>query len=280
MSSVSAALNSVLSPDMATIVNIEDIGQQIQAGIGIDVADVQASEVTLVTEMPDDSGSIRFAGNTQAVRDGHNLLLDALGGSKNKQKEGTLIHCRYLNGFVLFPFVPLSQAIRMDQTNYDPNLGTPLYDQAMIILATVLAKARTFEDSGVPCRTVTLLGPTDGADESSRKYQESDVFKMVTEMLQMENHIIAGMGIDDGRTDFYEVYSGWTKREVMKAKKDGTLDSLNAKGGMGVQPRWVMTPSSSPSEIRKAMGMFSQSAIRASQSGVNFSQTAAGGFGA
>ena len=33
MSSVSAALNSVLSPDMATIVNIEDIFQQIQTSI-------------------------------------------------------------------------------------------------------------------------------------------------------------------------------------------------------------------------------------------------------
>ena len=259
--------------------NIEDIGEQIQAGIGVDVDDVHSSEATLVTMMPDDSSSIRFvAGNAQAVRDGHNGVLDAFKDVRSAQRDGLLIHCRYLNGGVLYPFSLLEKTVRMDTRNYDPNLGTPLYDQSVVVLSTVLTKAKSFEDSGVPCRTITLLGPTDGRDEHSRTHTVDEVFKMVQQMLLMENHIIAGMGIDDGSTDFYEIYSGWTKQEIEKARKDGSLDSLVAKGGMGVQPRWVMTSRSDPKEIRRCMALFSQSAIRASQSSGSFSQTSAGGF--
>jgi len=58
--------------------------------------DVAASEVVLVTMMPDDSGSIAAAGNARAVRDGHNLVLDALAASK--QAGEIFVHTRYLNG--------------------------------------------------------------------------------------------------------------------------------------------------------------------------------------
>ena len=76
-----------------------DIGQQIQAGLGIAVDDVAASEVLLVTLMPDDSGSIRFAGNATVVADGHNLVLEAL--RESKQSDDVLVHTRYLNGLGL-----------------------------------------------------------------------------------------------------------------------------------------------------------------------------------
>lgn len=249
-----AARDGTLSPTAAGIINITDIGEQIQLGIGIDVNDVKASEVALVTMMPDDSGSIRFVhGNTEAVREGHNLVLDALGGSK--QKEGILAHCRYLNGRVLYPFGPLDKAVRMDTGNYDPSLGTPLYDQAVVLLGTVLAKTQSFEDSGVPCRTVTLI-ITDGNDESSRHQNASGVRAIVRDMRRSESHIVAGMGISDGRTDFRKVF----------------LD-------MGLDDKWILTPGNSPSELRRAFNMFSQSAVRASQGGASFSQAAAGGFG-
>ena len=78
--------------------------------------DVPASQVLLVTMMPDDSGSIRFGGNAQRVRDGHNLILEVL--SRSKQKEDILAHTRYLNGHVLYwvagedPRVPRHRAVR------------------------------------------------------------------------------------------------------------------------------------------------------------------------
>src|SRR5262245_14828047 len=121
-----AHAEGVLSPASLQALTAVDLGAQIQAGLGIAVDDVEASEVVLLTIMPDDSGSIRYAGNEQAVRDGHNLVLDALATSK--QRDGILAHTRYLNGQVLFPYRTIEQAIRMTDRNYSALQGTPLYD--------------------------------------------------------------------------------------------------------------------------------------------------------
>ena len=250
-----AALKEGELSDAAMLaLSVPDLGAQIQAGLGVHPDDVPASEVLLVTMMPDDSGSIRFGGNAQAVRDGHNLVLEALAASK--QKEGVLAHTRYLNGHVLFPYCALSGTVRMDHKNFDPNEGTPLYDQAVVLLGTVLAKSRQFAEAGVPARTVTLL-ITDGADVNSSRSKASDVAALVRDMQRQERHIVAALGLKDGQTDFREVF-----RE------------------MGIEDRWILTAGSSGSEIRKAFAVFSQSAVRASQSAGHFSKTAVGGFGA
>jgi len=243
----------LLSPDSAQVLTVHDIGAQIQAGLGVNVDDVQASEVVLVTLMPDDSGSIRFAGNAQAVRDGHNRVLAALKDSK--QADDILIHTRYLNGGVLYPYCSLDQALEMDSSNYDPNLGTPLYDQAVVMLGTVLAKTKEFSDNGVPVRTVSLV-LTDGSDQHSNRHRPADVATIINDMLMSENHIIAAMGIEDGSTNFQDVFRQ-----------------------MGLRDEWIMTPGNDDSEIRRAFQVFSQSAVRASQGAVSFSKTAMGGFG-
>jgi len=250
----SAQDDGILSNASAQALNVFDIGAQIQAGLGISVDDVSASDVVLVTVMPDDSGSIQFAGNAAVVRAGHNTILDALLNSN--QRDNVLMHNRYLNGFVLYPYCPVAQAVRMDTHNYHPNQGTPLYDQTVVLLGTVLAKAQEFSDNGVPVRTVTLI-ITDGADAHSARATEKNVQALVKDMLRTENHIIAAMGIDDGDTDFRQVFRD-----------------------MGIREEWILTPGNSQKDIRQAFQMFSQSAVRASQSAGNFSQTSLGGFGA
>ncbi len=248
---VAAHAEGLLSPSSLQALTAVDLGAQIQAGLGISVDDVQASEVVLLTIMPDDSGSIRHAGNEQAVRDGHNLVLDAL--SACKQKEGILAYTRYLNGSVLFPYRPIDQAVRMTAKNYHPNQGTPLYDQAVVLLGSVLAKTREFEDNGVVARSVTLI-ITDGADQHSSRATAKDVAALVGDLARAESHIVAAMGIEDGSTDFKKVF-----RE------------------MGIADRWILTPGNNATEIRKAFQVFSQSAVRASQVAA-FSQAAIGGF--
>jgi hypothetical protein len=230
-----------LSATSMRTLDVADLGAQIQAGLGVCVDDVAASEVVLVTMMPDDSSSIATAGNERAVRDGHNLVLEALGTSK--QCDAVFVHTRYLNGTVLFPYVGLDGAVTMDARNYHPDRGTPLYDQAVVLLGTVLAKSQEFAQAGVPVRTVTLL-ITDGDDCGSTRATPAAVNALVTDMLRQENHVIAAMGIDDGRTDFRAVF-----RE------------------MGIPDRWILTPGNSASEIRKAFQVFSRSAIAASQGG-------------
>jgi hypothetical protein len=249
----SAQAEGVLSDESLQALNVQDIGAQIQAGLGIQIDDVIASEVVLVTLMPDDSGSINYAGNEAIVRAGHNTVIDALLSSN--QKDNILVHNRYLNGQVLYPYCPVTQAVRMDTKNYNPNQGTPLYDQAIVLLGTVLAKAQEFSDNGVPVRTVTLI-ITDGADAHSQRATAKTVKSLVKDMLRTESHIIAAMGIDDGSTNFQQVF-----RE------------------MGIRDEWILTPGNGQKEIRQAFQLFSQSAVRASQSAGSFGQTSLGGFG-
>jgi pyruvate-formate lyase-activating enzyme len=249
----SAQNEGILSAASLQALNVQDIGAQIQAGLGIQIDDVTASEVVLVTLMPDDSGSISYAGNDAIVRAGHNTVIDALLSSN--QKDNILVHNRYLNGQVLYPYCPVTQAVRMDAKNYNPNQGTPLYDQTIVLLGTVLAKAQEFSDNGVPVRTVTLI-ITDGADAHSKRATAKTVKSLVQDMLRTENHIIATMGINDGSTNFQQVFRD-----------------------MGIRDEWILTPGNGQKEIRQAFQLFSQSAVRASQSAGSFGQTSLGGFG-
>ena len=238
---LNAHRDGVLGTQALQSLNVVDIGAQIQAGLGVSVDDVEASEVVLVTMMPDDSGSIRFSGNAEAVRAGHNLVLDALVASK--QRDGVLVHTRYLNGTVLCPYAPLDRAVRMTRGNYDPCQGTPLYDQTVVLLGTVLAKAQEFADNGVASRTVTLL-ISDGADQHSSRSTAAEVAAICRDMERAENHIVAALGVSDGATDFRAVF-----RE------------------MGIRDEWILTVRNSASEIRRAFQVFSQSAVAAAGGG-------------
>jgi hypothetical protein len=249
-----AQQEGLLSTESLRTLEVQDIGKQIQAALGTPADDVQASEVVLVTMLIDDSGSIRFVrGNTEAVRDGHNRVLSALAGTK--QADSILVHTRYLNGHILFPYSPLAETVCLDARNYDPRLGTPLYDETVVVLGTVLAKAQEFAANGVPARTVTLL-VTDGNDQHSTRMNAAKVRCLVEDMLRMETHIIAALGLDDGSIDFRLVFQS-----------------------LGIPDHWILTPGNSPGEIRRAFEVFSRSAVRASQTAQSFSKTALGGFG-
>lgn len=255
----SAQADGTLSPQAASALAIPIVGAQIADGLGVGVDDVQASEVVLLALLIDDSGSIQFAGNAQVVRDGHNLCIDALAATK--QKDGILAMCRYLNdnpcinGNILYPFRAIADAERMTTKNYKADGGTPLYDETAIILGTVLTKAQEFEDAGVSCRTITVI-VTDGADAGSRRQTSTTVRPIVLDMLRKERHIIAFMGIKDQNGVDYEFIA----RE------------------MGIPNEWILTPKSDPHSIRDAFRTVSQSAVRASQTAGSFSQTALGGF--
>jgi len=241
----------------------DTLGPAIMAGLGdVSLDDIGSSEVVLVTLLLDDSGSIRMvAGNTEAVRIGHNTMLDALLAAK--QSGDVLISCRYLNDDpptvdgVLYPYRPLAGAIQLDSHNFNPQGGTPLYDQTAVTLTGVAAKMAEFEAGGVAARAITVI-VTDGSDQHSYTHRTADSVRPIIEgLLKTEQHIIAAMGIDDGGyTDFRQVFSD-----------------------MGVPDTWVLTPGNTPSEIRQAFAVVSQSAVRASQSAGSFSQTGLGGFG-
>jgi hypothetical protein len=243
-----------LSADSLHILTLPDLGARIQQGLGVAVDDVPASEVFLLTLLVDDSGSIRGAKNEPLVIDGYNSVLTAL--KESKQESGILIHTRYLNGIVLSPYTPIAQAQQLDASNYQATGSTPLYDESVAILGTVIAKTQEFSDAGVPARSVTVI-ITDGADCGSYRHKARDVKSIVDDMLKSENHIVAGVGLRDGHTDFRKVFSN-----------------------MGIEDRWILTPGTSKSDIRSAFRVISQTAVRTSQGRGQFSRAAAGGFGA
>jgi hypothetical protein len=249
-----AIQNGNLSGETSRILQANDLGRVFDQALGLPTNLFQTSEAVIVTGLIDDSGSIRFvSGNAEAVRTGHNLIIESLKGSK--QKDSILISTRYLNGKILMSYRLLDNAIQMDSNNYNPNEGTPLYDSAFDTLQLVLAKTIEYENNGIPVRTITYIA-TDGHDQHSNRHTTKDVASLARDMFRMEKHIIAGMGISDGETDFRQIF-----------------------GEMGIPDQWILTPNKDASAIRKAFATVSQSAVRVSQqSGVNLSQIAAGGF--
>ena len=243
-----------LSADSLKALTLPDLGARIQQGLGISVDDVPSSEVFLLTMLIDDSASIRQGGNEGLVIEGYNTILAAL--KESKQESGILIHTRYLNGTVLCPYAPLHQAERLSPQNYRATGSTPLYDESVALLGTVVAKSQEFSDSGVPARGVAVI-ISDGADCGSQKYRAADVRHIVEDMVRGESHIVAAVGLDDRTTDFRRIF-----RE------------------MGIEDRWILTPGSDKSDIRAAFRVISQTAVRTSRTRGSLSKASIGGFGA
>lgn len=256
MSEVAQIMNEAISDGLlssssqATLSNFPDLNAQIQQGLGVTPDEIATKDVVLVSMLIDDSGSIRFASQSDAVRQGHNLVLDSI--QESKQEDNVLVHVRYLNGTVLTPYVRVQDAAKMTTHNYNPNGGTPLYDETVVFLASIAAKYQEFQSAAVPCRCITLI-VTDGVDEHSYRSNDRDVKHIVTDLLKTEDHIIATMGIGDDKDQWDPVFEG-----------------------MGIPEDWRLTPSTSGHDIRAAFSMFSKSAVRVSQSGVVVSQV--GGF--
>lgn len=235
-----------------TAIKIANFGTAIQANLGIRPDAVKASEVVLVNVLVDDSGSIASEGNTEAMRDGINSILDALAIAK--KRDDVLVLVELLNVGALQPYALLSTAERLTGRNYRPGGGTPLFRKAIQFLGTVIAKTQEFALSGVACRSISLIA-TDGADNESHGTPASEVAAVVQDMLRMEQHIIFGYGISDGVTDFAQVFKS-----------------------MGIKDNAILTSANDPKAIRQAFQLFSQSAVRASQGTQSFSKVAAGGF--
>ena len=248
----SALADGALSASALKALQVANYGAAIQANLGIIPGDVKASEVVLVSLLLDDSGSIEDAGNTGAMKDGVNGILDALAGAK--KRDDVLVYIELLNRGLLQPYVLLKDASRLSAGNFRPYGQTPLFAKSTQFLGAVIAKAQEFAMNGVASRTVSLI-VTDGGDNASGKTRARDVAAILRDMLATESHIIFGYGISDGVTDFKKVFSG-----------------------MGVKPNSVLTSANDPKEIRRSFQLFSQSAVRASQNAQSFSKVAGGGF--
>jgi hypothetical protein len=227
---------------MQALVAVPQIGTEIERGLGrVEDADF------LVSVLADDSLSISGRDMQAAVRNGHNLILSVAQG-----QAGTChFHTRYLNGTVLNAYGPAGVAEPMTKWNYElsPN-GTPLYDQTLVLLGTVIAKWREAPDGARP-RTFSVV-ISDGDDTISRSDPEA-VARLVTDLLLNRNHIVAAIGIDDGSTDFRRVF-----------------------GAMGIPAPWILTPEASAEQVAAAFKTIADALALGAGSPAAFRQLAAG----
>ena len=237
---ISAQTSAMLSGHLGAVV--------IAGAAGLDMEDIAASDVTLVTVMIDASSSIASSGLEQAVRDGQNSLIDAFVATK--EKESILMALWTFNHElrVHHSYVTVDDATRLDKNSYAALGSTRLYDTWCDALASNVAYAQRLRDGGTPCRSIVVV-ITDGADCGSQRTAR-DCKKISQDLLASEQFVLAFVGVGND-VDFQLV-----------AKTMGVPDT-----SITVQK------DATPTTLRQLFHMVSQSAIRASRANVSPGKT-------
>ena len=229
---ISAQTQSILTGSLGAVV--------IAGAAGMDAENIEASDVTLVTLLVDASSSIHQRGLEDAVREGQNMLVDALG--QTKERDAILMALWTFSDElrVVHSYVGLDDVTRLDRKTYQAVGGTRLYDTWCDALAANVAYAQQLRDAGTPCKSVVVV-ITDGEDVGSRR-RASDCALLSRDLLASEQFTLAFVGVG-GDVDFHAV-----------AKAMGV-----PAGSIAVQAN------ATPGTMRQVFRMVSQSAIRASQ---------------
>ncbi len=214
----------------------------------------ETDEVIFAGILIDDSASIEEFGNTKAVIDGHNSVIESLKGSK--QREKIRFGTQLMNKGALNNWVPLDDAKPLtggDGGNYKPDNGTPLYDASVEFLGSALLEKKQAMDSGIPARYGVMI-VSDGENTDSKIHKDAGaVKKVVTELFSNNDpdfpNTLTFMGLPNDRVNYKEI-----------AKSMGIEETrINKKKQITIQ---VLTPDSNPASIRRAFDVFSKSSVR------------------
>jgi uncharacterized protein YegL len=230
-SSHPTGLTGLLSGNLGAVV--------IAGAAGKDAEDITASDVTLVTLLVDASSSIHDRGLEDAVRDGQNSLVDALGDTCERDSILMALWTFASDTRVVHSYVGLDDVTRLDEKSYAGLGSTRLYDTWCDALTANVAYAERLRSSGTPCKSVVVV-VTDGEDCGSKR-RASECARISKLVLDSEQFTLAFVGVGAG--DFHAI-----------AREMGV-----PAGCIAVQAQ------ATPSAIRQVFRMVSQSAIRASQ---------------
>ena len=207
------------------------VAVQIGTALAMSVSITRPAELLLVNMMPDDSGSMSGLKH-QSVIAGHNTLIEMMAAAPGANR--ILLQTRYLNGTVLNPFSPLARCQQLTDSNYPCPGGTPLFEQTLVTLGTVIAKTEELTDLDATVRSATLI-MTDGEATDSNPELVANVASVVRDIRNIGDHIVAGMGI--GSSNFTATFRQ-----------------------MGIDPQYIF-PANSLQEIMEVFLRFTKNAL-------------------
>lgn len=172
-----------------------------------DLPVIQRDCVVFVTLLLDDSDSIREFGNVAAITRGANefrrhIVERADGGMPTFLRFATFNRGDLGEGFVEDRLTsPLS-----DGGWFSRGQRTPLFRATRRALRYIEATARSYrEEHGGNVLTITVI-MTDGADNHSGTVTARRVRRRLEQMVATGQHMVVGCGVDDGQTNFREVF--------------------------------------------------------------------------
>lgn len=193
-----------------------DPGAGLAQRLGRPAGVIHAAKSTLFAEVIDDSSSIAEFGNTQALIDGRNEVIEALQGANSLQRDGLGVLTIRMNAGPLDPqnlFVGIMDVPLLGSGNYSPAGVTPLYQRAVEAGLLLIAAAEALLKKGVKSSLLLHL-ITDGEDVPldprwGGKYTTpSEVAKVLEDLRRREDSLIRATGIPgNGRIDFHQVFT-------------------------------------------------------------------------
>lgn len=236
--------------DLRQAADQQQVSQWIGGQLAAQSGQVQNKEVLLVLLLLDDSGSIEGSRNTQAVIDGYNGFIEALRSAPGEVRVKTM----FLNSKVETPFQHPNEVQSLSQQTYRPTGNTPLFIRSTQALDHVIKEAQDLTREGMVVRTMTFIF-TDGGDNQSNGINASHIKTMVDVMLTTGTHVVGGCAVNDGRTNFWQVFAS-----------------------MGIPEKWVKVLKNDAQEIRESVSQMGTMASQASTSYKDFQETSFMGF--
>lgn len=157
--------------------------------------------VLLVTNVVDDSGSIRDYGNAPAIRRGYNESLAAFVADTEPRQ--IFVSTLLINKGWMYRAKSPKEAPLFDEKNYAPGGGTPLFPAVLAALDFVSQAAEYLTEAGLSVFSITNI-ITDGADTTGQK--PSVVSPRVDQIQASGPHCVGGIAVRDGQTDFHRVF--------------------------------------------------------------------------
>jgi uncharacterized protein YegL len=218
----------------------------LSLGAGVD--EIDSEDVTLVSFVLDMSGSMHpLAKEVIGAFNGEvSALAQARSASTILAAATTFADAPQ----ILFGYQPLAKVTKLDQKSYAPNGSTALYDAVFGVMERLSAYRKTLSDNGVRSRAIVIV-LSDGGDNAS-SHNASQVKTAAKRLLREEAVVLAYAGFGGDAAEHKQ--------------------SADAMGF----PH-VLTAGHSAHDLRRVLGVVSQSVLRAA-GGATGGASGGGGF--